>query len=257
MISHTLSAHADRQALNYERLTDAWRSLFFNALGSSSFGSPALVNSIVRQAYDLAQTFLEDVDEDSENLVFEIATEAHTATIDEIMSDASDELTVEALEHLNQTKSYLIDSLGAQIHRDIALLRLTLQRVNLEVSLASRSRRLSTANALMEYRIGNKSDLQFIFLDRNSRKWQSSKYIRGLWRHTLLSVYNEVVLHTLSEHGLERAQVNHMNADAQSHGMIIAMGSNADMPTYSEIRDTIFHPNSNAVLSMETPNVSS
>jgi hypothetical protein len=108
---------------------------------------------------------------------------------------------------------------------------------------------------MIEYMIGNKTDIDFFFHDKASRKWESKLFVRSVYRQTLLSVYNEIVLYTLADHGIDRAEVEHHSPDAQHDGMVIALSSSTELPTYSEIRETVFHPNANAWLKMEGADV--
>lgn len=255
MILTRLSEEADAASARYGLLTNSWRSIYLSALNDRDFGTVLVMEKSVDEAYAIASSFIADERQTIERLIEEIATEARRATISELRSIDTSELSERALEHLNVTQSYLVDEIVAQIHRDIALLRQTIQRVSLEVSIAARSRSISERAALIEYQIGNVSDIQFSFHDRSSRKWASSKFIRTVWRHTLLSVYNEIVLYTLADHGLSRARVEHQDPAAEVHNMVIAMGSNSEFPTYSEIRMQVFHPNANAILRSETVHV--
>jgi hypothetical protein len=255
MILQRLSHEAETAAMRYGLLTEAWRSIFHQALNASNFGYPAVTDKAIGEAFRVAETYLSEERHAAERTLSEIATEARTVTLADLQSIDASEMTERALEHLSVTRSYLVDELIAQCHRDIALMRQTMQRVSLEVSISSRSRGISERTALVEYRIGNQADLQFIFHDRHARKWASKKFVRALWRHTLLSTYNESVLFTLADHGLARARVAHEDHGAASHGMIVAIGSNSEFPTYSEIRNEVFHPNANAVLEMEKPDV--
>lgn len=256
MIFNRLTQEAESAAVRYGLLTESWRSIFHSALNASDFGSPAVVDRAIEEAYAIASDYLAEERQFMARIVADIATEARQTTLLQIASVDASELSDRAGEHLRATQSYIESELIAQIHRDVALLRQQLQRVDLEVTIASTSRGISERAALIEYRIGNQADLQFVFHDRHARKWASKKFVRAMWRHSLLSVYNEIVLITLAEHGLKRAQVVHQDPSAATHGMIIAMGSNAELPTYSEIRNEIFHPNANAVLVMEGHNVS-
>jgi hypothetical protein len=255
MILQRLTQEAESASVRYGMLTEAWRSIFHSALNASDFGAPAASDRAIEEAYVIAKDYLAEEREAVTRIFAEIARDAHQRTKDELRSVDASELSDDALEHLSATESYLIDELVAQIHRDVALLRQTIQRVVLEVSIASRSRGVSQRMALVEYRIGNQADLQFVFHDRQARKWASKKFVRAMWRHTALAVYNETVLMTLAEHGVTRAQVQHEDEKSDVHGKVIAMGSNSYFPTYSEIRNEIFHPNANAILRMEHADV--
>jgi hypothetical protein len=255
MILDRLTTYAEQAAARYGMLTDSWRSLYQNALNSSQFGWAAQAGNVVREAYAIAETFLAEERQIADRVVAEVAHDALETTLAEIASADTSELSDAVLEHLRATQSYILDELIAQVHRDIALLRQTLQRAVLEVNIASRSRGISKRTALIEYMIGNQSQMDFVFHDRTARKWASKKFVRAIWRHTLLAVYNEVALMTLADHGLTRARVRHQNPAADAHNMVISFGPNADLPTYSEIRNEIFHPNANAIIAMEADNV--
>lgn len=257
MMLARLTEEAEAGAARYSLVTEAWRGLFASAIAGSDFGSPSASTRVIEEAYAIASDFLTEERRRIADACKEIAVEARQRALSAISSIDAEMLTDAALEHLSETQRYMSDELVAQVHRDIALLRSTLQRVSLEVAIASRSRGISKTTALMEYRIGNAADLQFVFHDRQSRKWSSKKFVRAVWRHTLLAVYNESILMTAADHGLTRVRVEHENADAESHGMIIALGSNSEFPTYSEIRNEVFHPNANAVLAVELSHVSS
>lgn len=248
MISNTLNEVSTRAHQRYLALIEQLRGLYHRSLMMKEFGTPALLGYIDREAEAAMLWFLREEAERINLDMQKIAEIARRATIEEIASIDASELTDAALEHLNASVDYLYSEIVAQVSRDIATLKRTLQRASLEVSVAARSRGLSHRSAVMEFIIGNKSDVEFAFHDRASRKWASSAFIRSVWRQTALSVYNEMVLFTLADHGLRIAQVESDTAGAAHHGMIVALSSNADMPTYSEIRDTIFHPNSNAYL---------
>lgn len=256
MIAARLTQEAETASARYGLLTEAWRSLFHEALNASDFGSTAASARVVERAFAIASDFLTTERENIARIMREIAREAHQRTLDEIESVETRELTDAALTHLSEMAEYVDGELVAQIHRDIGLLRQTIQRTALEVSLAVRSRGISERMALVEYRIGNQADLKFVFHDRQARKWASKKFVRAMWRHALLAIYNETVMLTLSEHGIARARVVHEDEGADVHDMVIAFGSNTELPTYSEIRNEVFHPNAHAILAMEAHDVS-
>lgn len=251
MICNHLSELAGTAGARYALFTDGLRAIYHRALTSQQLSDA----EPVRQATDLGLMFLRDEAERIAEEIDDVAEKARTATFDEIASANRNELSDEALEHLRVSSNYLYDELLAQVSRDITTLRRSIQRVGLEVSLSARSAGKSRRTALIEYMVGNKADIGFFFHDKASRKWESKTFVRSVWRHTLLAAYNEIVLFTLAEHGIERAAVEHHSPDAQHDGMVIALSSSTELPTYSEIRETVFHPNANAWLKMEGANV--
>jgi hypothetical protein len=256
MIPNKLSKIADQAGSRYNNLTLAWQALYGLQISSPNFGHAGQSDRMIKEAYAIAQDYLDlEADVIARDLK-EIAVEAHQTLHEKIASIASDNLEDAALAHLSETESYLRDEIIAQIHRDIALLRVSLQRAMLEVRTIARAGRLSERKALIEYRIGNTDMLDFVFMDRRSRRTPSRTFIRALWRQTALAVYNEVVLLTLSDHGIERAAIMHLEEGIMVQVDAISLDGSGDLPGYGEVRNTYFHPNANAYLDLENVYVS-
>jgi len=247
-ITTRMSAAADEAAARYGNLVESWRSLYQRALDGADFGSQKMFARVQDEAYAIARTYLEQEAATIAFVLTTVALEAQGTTFAELSVDDTKELTEAVSDHLNEAESYLRSELAIQIERDIAFLKLSLRRAVLQVSLAARSRGIPARTALFQYRIGNAQELQFFFHDRGNSKWPSRKFVRSVWRHSLLAAYNEVVLLTLSDHGLDLAQVIHDNPKADVHGMQISMSANGSLPTYAEIRNEVFHPNADAIL---------
>lgn len=248
MIAKRLTQLAEVSAMRYAGLCQLWQGVFDRALTDKNFGYADHPSNVARECYVLAETFLTDEREHIDRMLEEIASDAHQTTLSQIASADSDGLEDAALDHLAQTAHYLADELIAQIHRDIAMVRQAIQRIQLEVYTAARAKRISERQALIEYSISNRETLQFMFHDRYARKWSSKKFVRALWRHTLLAAYNETVMLTLADHGIETAAVV---SDQSDHAATISLTGALNMMSYADSRAEYFHPNSNAYLSME------
>lgn len=247
-ITQLISNDADAASQRYGMLVEGWRALYTSALDQSHFGSEKQLRSVVAQAYGMARMFLATETDQIEATSDRIASEAQRVTLAQLSSKVAKELSDEASEHVSASNDYLLHEISVQIERDIAFLRQSLRSTYLHVNLAARANHQSARAALMQYRIGNSSELHFFFHDRRNQRWPSRKFVRSVWRQHLLSTYNETVLITLSDHGIDVAQVEHIDPNSDKHGMKISMDSNSDLPTYAEIKGTIFHPNSDAVL---------
>jgi len=243
-----MTEEAELAALRYATLVEGWRALYARALDAADFGTPRQLRRVEEEAYAIARTFLEQEARAITEATTNIAYRAYRTTLEELSVETSDEIPEAVSEHLNAAESYLRHELSVQIERDIAFLKHSLRRTILQVNLAARSKGVPHRAALMEYRIGNAAELHFFFHDRGNQKWPSRKFVRAVWRHHLLAVYNEVVLMTLADHGLEKAQVSHLNPTSQYHGQVIAMSAGSSLPIYAEIRNEVFHPNSDAIL---------
>jgi hypothetical protein len=243
-----LSMDADEAAKRYQTLTEAWRSLYNAAMDRQNSGFPAAIESLRSQAYDIASSFLETERELIAARAEEIVREALTATQRDLSLDDALDVSDEVGELLNESQRYLAQEIAIQIERDIAHLIRSYQKVALQIRLSAQSRAISVRTAAIEHRMGNLGELQFYFHDRLSRKWSSNKFIRAVWRMTMLSIYNETVLLTLSDYGRQLAYIEHLDVKSPAHGVVLSMSSTSSYPTYTEIRDEYFHPNSDAII---------
>jgi hypothetical protein len=247
-ITQLISNDADAASQRYGLLVEGWRSIYSAALDQSHFGSEKQLRSIVAQAYRLAHTYLDDETARIEEVSNAVALEAQGVTLQQLSNKHVLELADAVSEHVNANNEYLLREISVQIERDIAFLQKSVRSTYLHVAIAARANRIPLRTALMQYRIGNASELAFFFHDRRNQRWPSRKFIRSVWRQHLLATYNEAVLLTLSDHGVDVAQIDHSDPKSDNHGMIISVASNSTLPTYAEIKDVIFHPNSEAVL---------
>jgi hypothetical protein len=243
-----MTADAESAANRYGMLVEGWRSLYGAALDQSHFGSPKQLAEVTAQAYGIARTYLASEEAQIESDSAQYALEAQRVTLEQLGSKAQDELSDVAGEHLNALNDYLSHEIKVQIERDIAFLKHSLQTTFLNVRMASVANNLPLRTALMQYRIGNASELHFFFHERRNQRWPSRRFIRGVWRQHLLSVYNETVLITLSDHGVDTAQISHPDPKSEYAGMMLSIDSNTELPTYAELKPVVFHPNSDALL---------
>lgn len=245
-IQQRFSQEADAAAARYGLLIDALRSLYLSAFQDRSFGAPALLKRLAAEADALIAAYLRTEERLADSALHAIAQNALGATRRELMisfpkneTDAIGELT-------SATLDYLRVELALQAQRDKNTLIEAVRHAALQISLSARAVGQSREMAIRQYQFS--ANLEFYFRDRRNHRLLARKFVRALWRQALLSLYNEVVLVTLAEHGESTAQVEHLDAKAPIDGMIIAMSASAAHPIYDEVRSQIFHPNSDAVL---------
>lgn len=248
MILHRMSTEADAAAQRYEMLVEGWRSIYVRSLDSGSFGTQRQLSQLIEQAYNLARTYLNTENQIIVDTTRAIALEAQGATQAQLSVPVSDELTGPASDQLIASVEHLQSEITIQVERDIAFLKNAITKTFLTVAMSARAQGLSVKAALVQLRIGGAAELNFFFHDRGNRRWPSRKFIRAMWRVTLLGIYNETVMLTLADYGIDHAQVHHTNPNADNHGTMISMNSNSSLPTYAEIVTEIFHPNSEAIL---------
>lgn len=239
----------------YENFVSGLRLLYANAITHPNFGTAGHRTGIMNLARKAGKDFLDAEASEMELDVDEIFGEAFQTTIAELRSGKSEEVPVLVSEHLQATLDYLFSEAQAQVQRDISSLQAQLQAAIFHISVASRARNTSFKSSQMEYRLFSAEGVKFGFRDRAGKTWNSERFYRTFYRQSLLSVYNETVVIVLADHGLTRAEVYHLDGKAEVDGMIIAFSPNGELPTYSEIRDVVFHPNANAILRMEPGDV--
>ncbi|MFA9261785.1 MAG: hypothetical protein ACEQSB_00295 [Undibacterium sp.] len=255
MIQNLLSEESEAAAMRYEIVIGAWKSIYFGAISSEDFGTSRQMFQSMNEAIRIAEAFLEGERRKVVESVLYFSNRASLTTLLKFSNASVSKLSEPAIEHLREIQDYLLGELETQVNRDLNLLKLSMQRVSLEISLSAKAHRLSNRGALIEYRIGGNQGVDFMFADRAGRQIMSRKFVRSLWRSSLLSAYNETILFIASEHGIDRLFVTHPDPKSQFYNLQIAIGSAADLPTYSEIRSTVFHPNSDSYLSLEAQDV--
>lgn len=249
MIPYRLSEAADAAASRYDLLAQTFSALFKAALLSAEFGWAGQHQNLFAQAYEAANGYFERDKTAMNGVAHEIAVNAHQHAIAKIESVDASGLSDAALDHLSETQTYLSNEIAAQVHRDIAHMRFSLQRAVLDVGMIARTRRLDARKAQMAYVMKNSEELEFQFVDRRGRRTPTRTFVRSIYRQGLLSIHNEVTLHTIADHGLEVAAIMKIQ-----EGEELRVGT-LDIEDYAEHRDTYFHPNSNAWLEVETDDV--
>lgn len=247
-ISQQMTLIADAAAQRYGLLVDGWKALYGRALDDARFGAPVLMNETIAEAYAMAQRYLDGESLEISDAMFDIVREALSATRTELSVEDDDELPDAIADHANDFIAHLARELAIQIERDIATLKKTLQQTTLGVILAASAQRLPLRTALIQHRIAANTDIQFSFTDRRAAKWSSRRYVRTIWRHNLLSLYNDVVLMTLADAGVDVAEVRHEDPASEIHGQQISLIDTTELPTLADIRDQAFHPNANAII---------
>jgi hypothetical protein len=157
-------------------------------------------------------------------------------------------------EHLSESKMYFSGELSAQLLRDVSDLSKSLQVVGLEVSAAARIRNIPERVALIEMMI-SRQDPTFAFRDRAGRRIRSTVFVRNLWRQTLLSVHNEITLIGAGHLKMPSCAVMQSELDL-SLTQIGSVFLDGRKPSYGEVRQGLFHPNSQSFLAPERVNVS-
>lgn len=146
---------------------------------------------------------------------------------------------------LEQHIAYLDGEVRTQLSRDVEMLVRRYREFAIEAQL--------TANAVgfnmtAPVQVGAQDKARFYFRDRQGRLYPSQKFIRSVWRHTLLTVGAEFYLLEAASRGVQQAEVVHPEPNHQFNGTVIELSNLGGGQTFIDVRDEIFHPQSNATL---------
>lgn len=245
MIIHEIDEAAEKAAARYVWLTESWNILFDKSLTDYTHGS------LVQEAMSVAHAFMSTEREHIEDICSEIFRGARTAVFRAVDVEDSEEAPEAASEHLSATIDYIQNELIAQIQRDISMFRQRSLIALSEIAFLQKSLQTNHTRALLEYRTRNPDSLQFSFYDRRAFRWSSKKFVRAMWRHALLSLYNESVLYAVDEFHMDYVRVATFEGDNIKHVDRITLGNDPDLMIYSQVRDKYFHPNSHNFLMVD------
>lgn len=153
------------------------------------------------------------------------------------------------------TASYYVSRLlAAQGERDVMSMAQHIQTTALRIDLYVRTGRHTPSTAAAQVMLEDNQMPAFRFVDRMGRRFKSTKHIRDIYRLHLLNMFNEVYMDTVAEHGHELVYVQHPDPNYKWHGQPLAIVSGDGSRTlYYDAKDEIFHPSSEATLTIERP----
>lgn len=149
-----------------------------------------------------------------------------------------------ASEYLVDIQRFFSTELTSQIQRDITQAEKRYSDFRLSVFTTSKVTN-SPEEAHVLALLDSREQMKFYFRDRGGRRHPSQKFVRGLLRHSLLIAGVELYSMAASY------AASHMEVDnpgSKSHGLKVGFRSEQGYPLLADIRDEIFHPNSNAFL---------
>lgn len=140
--------------------------------------------------------------------------------------------------------------LAAQAERDVVAVAKHLSTLAQRVDMKVRSGRHTIMSAVAAVLIDDRTAPTFRYVDRLGRNYKATKHVRDLYRQHLLNVYNEVYLDIMAEYGVTTLEVTHPEPSYKWAGTLVSIDGEGDDPLYYDVRDEIFHPGSDAVLTI-------
>ena len=95
--------------------------------------------------------------------------------------------------------------------------------------------------------IFNHKELSFYYTDKLGRKLNSQKYIRTITRDFMVKNYNDLVIGSAILNAIEEVTIENTDPNHREHGKVIAVNG-TDSVNYFDIRDDVFHPNSQSIV---------
>lgn len=158
---------------------------------------------------------------------------------------ADDGLTADYIDHLVE---HATTELTSQIQRDLAQTMHHFQEFQLEVVMQQRNAGLPDHEAHFRAFTQANGRVSFFFKDRAGRRHMSQKFVRTMTRHTLLIGYLESYALHAAAYGARHMEVVHPDQNSEAHGIEVGFRRDQGLPLVSDLKEEVFHPNSNASL---------
>lgn len=141
--------------------------------------------------------------------------------------------------------------LRSQIERDINSAVQKRREIILDATITSRTKGVPLLEAY-ELALTRREGVNFYFTDRSGRRYPSQKFIRQLFRHTLLTAAVETFALEAASYGVTELEITHPDKNHSFNGELITLVETPNVLTLADVRDDVFHPNSNAFLRTAT-----
>lgn len=224
----------------YLTMLSAIQGVFANALDSHDPTTPKartelrteLVHCVNAAAIGIFDSIQRDVLQASDMAIQEIGTRMGVVMSEDGKSSLMD--------HIGEIADSTCFSVALCAKRDAETASATLRKVSMEVELMRLSGK-SKVGALIQSKFGAVRNLSFFQPDRLGRKSSSADFVARLIQHSVVLAGVESKLFYLSKLGRDLA----VTTGSDKPMVFSITGSTPGYPSYEEIRDSLFHPNSN------------
>lgn len=197
------------------------------------------------QALEVARAFWKSESTVSEHILLETAQDAISNAHSDLKEKPSSKVHKRNEAFLEQSHSFLMAEIWAQLQRDVEALVKRYREFGLMVDLTARHGNISREQAILKTLAGAQAGVRFTFKDRAGRLHISQRFMRTLWRHSLVCLYADFYMLEAVSLGAEAIEITNTDPNHLFTGHIINVADNAD---YLSLREEIFHPNSTVIL---------
>lgn len=240
-IAYTRASH--RAAERYTVVLAAFKSVLFAYMGQPfaeasmralRINVKKLAATYLETETDLIRTALTDTAQNAQEQVLEDLNAISAATIPEALKP-----------FLEQSVDHLSVEVEAQLSRDVEALVRRYREFALEAQLAAYSRGLVKPAVTIGQ--GDQNTVRFYFRDRAGRVTASEGFIKTAWRQSLVSLGAEFYLLEAVNRGATKVVVVNPDPNHEFQGREISL-TDEDGQSFTDLRDQIFHPNTDSVL---------
>lgn len=218
----------------YQAVLTTFRGMLFAYLNESFSASRA--SELRSNAVDIGKMFFRSEQAIIEEELHRTALDALWTVEDQIGVQRSKEVSDTFSAFLTQHMDYLESELRAQLSRDVEMLVRRFREVALEKHLGAAAR----------LDVGGVS--RFHFRDRVGRLYPSQKFVRSVWRHSLVMVGAEFFALEAADRGYSEIEVVSQDKSSRWTGLKIGLSDASPEPSFSDVRDEVFHPQTQITL---------
>lgn len=248
MILEQFNQESAAAGSRYLILIQGFRNAYTQAFSSAVMKSSA-IDGLTGQLYDTARIYLGNEQVEIQRASDKVAFKARQSAFSDLSVNDSVESDNATSELLRASRQHLSDEIAVQLERDIAFTKQQLRRARLQIGISARTQGVDHHTARMQHIAAGRNELRYNFMDRGGRKWPSQKFVSQVWRQHLLNTYNDAYLATAAEFGVDQFRIDHPDAERLG-GLRFTTTPGGSLPTYDEIKDQVFHPNSVTVVRM-------
>lgn len=227
----------------YLGVLQTFRSMLFAAEAQAFTNARA--NALRNSAIDVSRAFLVSERDHIETALRETALEAIRSAQTDVAVAPVSNLPESFEAFLTQSESFLETELASQLTRDAEALVRRYREFAVETNLAMKGRQMTPRAAIAAIALQANDKMKFQFRDRGGRLYASQKFIRTVWRQTMVSLAAEFYLLEAADRGAQVVEVQHPDSNSAWNGYEIDLN---DLAAFIDIRDEAFHPQSNATL---------
>lgn len=228
----------------YETFLKGLVGEFAVALDAADPSTIAVRSKFARNADKLLKRFASDV----ENLTTEIAVDAANLGIEHSKVGATVETRAQIADALyeiqSEAKANLIGAAAGDVQRAVKELSRVAYTIELD-AMAGNSR----SSAIIRARIGRVTGLRraFVRADRAGKTWNTQIYAKTVVRSLAALSYADAMVFATAAAGKTKVRVRNQ-PNHRHDGMIVSIFREDSNTSYLDLREEIFHPNTNSWL---------